>query len=156
MQRAENARALQLVELTERVKKFNHELKKIDPYVEVFKAPENASHPGVRGGFWHILRRPPAGLPTFIVHETPDGQFRDLDSGIFQTLRDGDMWSAERQRDRAKFMRQAEQARERAEEQERAERVEELTDRMKAAWSPGVSFAGAGRGWSYRAGARKG
>src|SRR5437868_15246309 len=112
-QRAATAQALQVVEVSERMKHWNRELRKIDPYVEVFKAPPNARHPGVIPGFWHILRRPPVGHPTFIAHQTPEGEYRDLDSGIFQTLRDGDMWNSERQKDRDKHIRAAQKAEER-------------------------------------------
>lgn len=147
--------ALRLTEISETVKRVNHELRKIDPYCEVFKAPPNAKYPGVKPGHWHVLRRPPVGQPTFIVHEGPNGEFLDLDSSLFKRLRLGDMWSAERQRDREKAIRAAEKAQEREEERERQERVEEIMDRAKAAWNPGVSFANQGKGWGYRAGARK-
>lgn len=155
-QRVETARALQHVEATERVRYYNRELQKIDRYTEVFKALPNANYPGVKPGYWHILRRPPVGQPTFIVHETPDGGYRDLDAGIFQALRDGDMWNAERQRDRDKMIRAAQRAEERQSEREREARIDEVLDRAKAAWNPGVSFANAGMGWSYRAGKAKG
>lgn len=152
-QQAEVAKALQHAELTERVGYYNRELRKIDRYVEVFKARDDARFPGLRPGFWHVLRRPPVGQPTFIVHETPDGEYRDLDSGIFQTLRNGDMWNSERQKDREKFRRHAKRAEERESEREREERLDELMDRAKAAWNPGVSMA---PGWRYRAAARRG
>ncbi len=136
--RDHTARLLEQAEMTEQVRYFNRELKKIDPYVEVIKAPANASYPGLTPGFWHILRRPPVGHPTLIAHQTPDGGYRDLDSGIFQTLRDGDMWSDARQRDREKHIRQAKQAEERQAEREREERVEELAERVKARVNPSV------------------
>lgn len=121
-----------------RIQHFNKELKKIDPYVEVVKADDNATHPALKRGYWHIVRRPPVGMPAIVVHEGPDGEFRDLDSGILQTLRDGDMWSSERQRDRERMARKAEKAKEREEERERETRIDEIMDRLKVKASPGV------------------
>jgi hypothetical protein len=151
--RVDEARLLQNVEQTERFRFWNRELKQIDPYVEIIKAPENATYPGLKPGYYHILRRPPAGIPTLIAHEGPNGEFRDLDSGVFKTLRDGDMWNAERERDRKKRIREAEKAQERAEEREREDRIEEVMDRYNARFRPSVSMAGS---WTNRAGARKG
>jgi hypothetical protein len=130
--RAHEARVLQAVELTNKTAYWNRELQKIDPYVEVVWARPQAHHPALKPGYWHILRRSPVGQPTLIAHEGENGEFRDLDSGIFQTLRDGDMWNSERQRDREKRVRAAEKAEERQAEREREARVEEITARLKS------------------------
>ncbi len=151
--RAEQARVLGAVELHHDVAFWNRELRRIDPYVQVVKAPANSQRADLKPGYFHILRIPPAQQPTIIAHETDDGGYRELDSGIFQTLRNADMWNSERQRDRQKRIREAEKAQARQEDREREERVEQIMDRAKSLWNPGVSMA---PGWRYRAGARRG
>ncbi len=119
-------------EVVGRVRHFNREIQKIDPYIEIVKADDNARHPALRPGYYHLVRRPPVGMPAIVAHEGPNGEFRDLDSGILQTLRNSDMWNSERQRDRDKRIKAAQRAQERQEEREREERVDEIMDRFKS------------------------
>lgn len=121
-----------------RIRHFNRAVKAIDPYCEIVKADETATHPALRPGYYHVLRRPPVGTPSIVVHEGPDGEFRELDSGILDTLRAGDMWNSERQRDREQMIRAAEKSKQREEEREREERLDEITDRLRARNNPGV------------------
>lgn len=126
-----------------RMRHWNQELRRIDPYLEVFRARDDARHPSLKPGYWYALRRPPVGLPSLVCHEGPNGEFRDLDSSILQTIREADMWSSERQRDAKKMAERAKKAQEREEEREREARVQEITERLKAKVSPGV-FIGKG------------
>lgn len=154
--RAEYATSL-LVGLAakERFDDWNRELKQISPYLELVKAHSQARHPALRPGFWHVLYRPPAGVPTILVHEGPDGEYREPDSGLLEMLRRSDLWSDRSIRERERIDRMLEQSRQRRIEREREERIDEVRQRAKAAVNPGVSFTRVPGGWSYRAGARK-
>lgn len=133
---------LQQGELLQRVRHWNRELASIDRYVEVFKADDNARHPSLRPGFYHLVRRPPVGMPAIVCHEGPNGEFRDLDSSILQTLRNADMWNSERQRDAKKMAERAQKAQEREEEREREARVQEITDRLRSRSNASVLIGG--------------
>src|SRR5215204_3167156 len=74
------------VELQHKLDHWNRELKRIDPYLEVVRASEDATHPSLKPGYYHVLRRPPVGQASILVHEGANGEFRDLDSGLFRTL----------------------------------------------------------------------
>lgn len=144
-------------------KRFTRELQAIDPYLELVWVgrppgwPDHVDPPaGIVFERWHVRRRNPDAPDTYIAWAGVDGSYREPDSGIFTMLAEGDMWSSgwnERKR-RREAREQAEKARKR--EREREELREEIRDRWKAKTNLGVSFANQGRGWSYRAGARKG
>lgn len=125
---------------------WNKELARIDRYVQVFRCKEDASHPALKPGYWVLIRQPPVGMPSVILHETPDGGYRELDSSILDTLRRGDMWNSERQRDRERMAKAAQKAQEREEERERQDRVQEITDRLKA--RSGTSVLVGSKPWS--------
>jgi hypothetical protein len=131
---------------------WNRVLKQIDPDLQLVKAKENANTPGLKPGYYHVLRRNPLGSPTVLVHEGPDGEFLDPDSSLLEMLRRGDLWSDEALRDREARLRELERQRDRRRELERQERRDEVEDRLKAANNPGVSMTRAGS-WTYRAGA---
>lgn len=129
---------------------FDDALKQIDPRLDLVKASENATAPGLTPGYWHIRRRndPPA-MDSYLILTAPDGGFTEPHSGFLDRLRACDL-----QRDGAlEDLQRAEFAKER-ERQARAEllhaeRVEEIAGRYKAHSSPGVLFGG--NRWTNRA-----
>lgn len=143
-------------------KEFTRQLRAIDPFLElvyVGKPPHWDDRvdppPGIVWHRWCIRRQNPDAPDSYIAWTMPDGSFREPDSGIFEMLAEGDMWSSgwnERQRKRA-AREQAEKARKK--DREREEIREEMRERFKAKEAPAVSMANQGRGWSYRAAARK-
>ena len=149
-----HAGLLRAVELQHQLEAWNRELRQVDPYLQLVKAHDDASDvPGLRPGYYHVLRHNPGAPPSLIPIEGPDGSFREPDSSLFDMLRRSDMWNHEAERDRRVRGRRLEQAQQAREARERAERKEEALLRLKALEEPGVAFTD--RPWTYRAGARR-
>ncbi len=126
-------------ELHGQIAEWNRIVKEIDPALEVIKAPENATHPSLKPGYWHVIRHGGSEAPPAIIpHEGPDGEYRDLDSSLLERLRKGDMWSARSMKAMTDRNKKAQRAAERARETERERRVDEVFDRYKAKFNPGV------------------
>lgn len=138
--------------LADELKEWTSELQKIDPYLEMFWAPEKVTHPALKPGRFHVLRHSPVGGPvTVIPLEGPNGEYRELGSWVFDQIRSEDLWNAEVGRDRARRRKQLLQAEENRKRREREERIEEIDGRLKAANNPGVLFSDLD--WRYRAAA---
>jgi hypothetical protein len=146
---------LEGLELHQRLKEWNRELKQIDPYLELVRAREGAAAPGLKPGYYHVLRHNPDAPPTLIVVEGPNGEFREPDSGLFDMLREADLWSDAAADERRRRGEALERARDRQRAREREERKEEFLMRFKALESPGVSMTDA-RPWTYRVERSKG
>lgn len=142
-------------EQSETMARFNAELETIDPYLRLIKASEKATTPGLKPGYFHILRIPPGGPPSVQPVEGAMGEYREPDAGLFQELKETDLWNSEVKWEREKMIRAAERARRRQRDRERADRVEEVLDAYKAKHEPGVSMTTAGT-WTNRAKARRG
>lgn len=154
--RAHTAELMAGLELTEKLKHWNRELKKIDPYLQLVKASEATNLPGLRPGYYHILRTPPDSVPMIEIWEGPEGEFREPESGIFRMLEDSDMWNDRVRQAKARRQKELRKARERAEEREREDRIEEWVDRAKAAWETSISMSKTTRPWTQTAKARRG
>ena len=114
------------------VKYWNRQLKAIDPYVQIIRANEDATHPSLRPGYYHILRDAPDGMPSVIVHEDErTGNALPLDSSILDTLRKADMWSSVNQKERRRRIDEAEAARKRERQREEDDRRQELYERLR-------------------------
>jgi hypothetical protein len=124
------------VELKGKLDYWNRELKRIDPYLELVKANDNASMPGLKPGYFHVLRHNPGAPPSVIVHEGPNGEFREPDSGLFEELKRKDMWRDEPAWKKARAEREADAESKRDE----YERKEELRERIDHALTTTVSF----------------
>lgn len=128
--RQNTAELMRHLDLKGQIDHWNRLLREIDPDLQLVKAMESTTFPGLKPGYFHVLRTPKDAPPTLIAYETEDGEFLEPDSGLLERLRKGDMWSdrvqaAARERDR-KLQRAAERERER----EREERVDEVMDRL--------------------------
>ena len=111
------------------IKGWNEKLQAIDPKLELVKAPDNAKHPALRPGFWHVLRHAGSEVPPAImVHEGPDGEYREPDSGMLEALRKGDMWSERSQKAMRERGKKAARAAELEEQREKEERVDRVMD----------------------------
>jgi hypothetical protein len=138
------------------VKRFNRDLRDIDPYLELvwIRRPRDWTHEGAPFGIvwnrWHVARHNPAAGDSYLPHVTADGGYREPDSGIFEMLRRSDLWRSDVQAKQRKRQARAAEARQRANDEMRAECREEAAMRLKALESPGVLFGG--RGWASRAG----
>lgn len=112
-----------------------------DEKVSIVKARENAHAPGIRPGFYHIMRFNEGAPLSFVPIEDPkDGGFTVPDSNVLDRLRRSDMWNERVVRDRAAVAEREARELQAKEEAERAERVEEITERWAAASQTRVSF----------------
>lgn len=134
---------------------WTDELRKIDPRLSLIKAKDGAEVPGMKPGYFHILRVNEGAPPSLIPVEGPNGEFREPDSGVFDLLRRNDLWNREAAHDRKRMAREAQEAKERRRERERHARLEELQQRVKALTETSVSMTTA-RPWTQTAGARRG
>jgi hypothetical protein len=132
------------------------ELRKIDPYLSLIKAKEDADVPGLRPGFYHVMRLNQTAAPSLIVHEGPNGEFREPDSGLFDLLRRNDLWNNEAARDRKRLFREADEAARKRRETERQARREELAERVRAVTETSISMTDTRRPWTQTATARHG
>lgn len=135
---------------------WTDELRKIDPRLSLIKAKDASEVPGMRPGYYHVLRINEGAPPSLIVHEGPDGEFREPDSGLFDLLRRNDLWNREAAHDRKRMAREAQEAKERRRERERTARLEELRERVRAITETSVSMHRSNRPWTQTAGARRG
>lgn len=125
------AEYLHHVELHDQLRRWNRELKRIDPYLQLVKAREDSSLPGLKPGYFHVLRHNPTGPPSLIVHQGPNGEFREPDSGLFEELRKGDMWSERSMRERKAKERELARAEAAEKEREAEERRQEIAERYR-------------------------
>lgn len=134
---------------------WTRELQKIDPRLMMIKAKDSTTVPGMKPGFFHVLRVNEGAPPSLIPLETPDGEFKEPDSSVFDLLRRNDLWNREAVHDRKRMTREAVDAERRRREREQNARAEELRERVKAMMSTSVSMTNA-RPWAQTAKARRG
>lgn len=142
--------------LVDEVKHWNRELKQVDDALELVWAPENVTHEALVPGRYHIIEHRPMPTPPNVIPLVGENnEFREPGSWMFEMLRRGDHWSSRSRKIREERLKAAESARNRAAAREKEERVAELDERIKSFLTPSVSMTGQGKGWGYRANARK-
>lgn len=129
---------------------WNVELQKIDRNLRLMQATEAAAAPGVRAGYYHLvrLRDPVEGTFMMVTPLTgPNDEFVEPTSQMLDVLRMADLQSDRIIHERIEATRREERAQEREREREREERIEEGVERYKAATrtqiltSPDVPYA---------------
>lgn len=113
-------------------------LRAIDPELDLLRirldiAPELIP-PGAVPGRWHVRNKGAKPLPTFTPIETPDGGYREPDSGVLRELALRDM--RKREVRRMTFERSERQRRKdkRAKDLQTEQRKDELRADLKAGW----------------------
>src|SRR6266508_3989472 len=76
--------AEEMEDISGRLAHFTRELQNIfnEPYVKVILAKPKTTVIGLKGGYYHIVRIRPGTAAWVQPYEGPDGEWRDLDSGI--------------------------------------------------------------------------
>lgn len=115
-------------------RKWNPELKKLDPFIKLGRAKPMAYMPelGVRAGYYHFLRDNPGAPPTVGAITGPNEEWVEPDGGILQKLRENDLQRPGALQDRRDRELRAEREKEREKEREIAEWTEEAVDRWNA------------------------
>lgn len=151
---ADTARRLEMVEMDPLCVRLTVEFKQFDEWVSIVKAKDHAAAPGIRPGFYHVMRFNQNAPLSFLPIEAPDGGFMVPDSGVLERLRRTDMWNERVVRDRRRALEMEEQAKRADEARDAEERREELTDRWNAASRTHVSMS-TDQPWSQNVAGRR-
>ena len=111
-----------------------------DEKVSVVKASEKAEHPGIRPGFYHVMRFNEGAPLSINAIEAPDGGFMVPTTATLDRLRDSDMWNSRVVRDRRRAHEAEQEAIRRQEQQETADRQQEILERWKAVSETQISM----------------
>lgn len=117
---------------------WNPELQKIDPYLRLAKAHDNAHCMGVRPGYYHLVRLNPDAPPWVQPLSTTDGRFIEPTSQMLDDLRASDMQNARAMADRAARELRDEQSRERDQARRDEERMDDMLDRFDHLENPRI------------------
>lgn len=114
---------------------FDRDLQQIDPYLEILKAKDQTTEPGLRAGFWHLVRREP-GHPAYVKPITTNGEhngdYKEPDSSIFEEAMLDDLWNDRARKAHRKRMKAAENARNRRRDREAQDRISEFNERLRS------------------------
>ena len=131
----------ELYAIADKLDHFNRELYKIDPWLTVVIAKPNTTVLGLKPNYYHLIRQRP-GHPAWIKPvEGPNGEWRDLDSSLFDLVAEADLWNDRTQREMRQKQNRAEAARQRQRDREAQDRVTEFNERLKSATSTSISVS---------------
>lgn len=126
----------QLVEefyaITEKLEHFNRELREIDPHLSVVLAKPNTTVMGLKPNYYHLVRLVPGHLAYIKPIEGPAGEWRDLDSSIFDLAAEDDMWNDRAQKEQRAKAKRAAEAAARQRQREAQDRAGDFDERWKA------------------------
>lgn len=137
---AEQAQVVQeFYSISAKLEHFNRELRKIDQNLQVVLAKPNTSVMGLVPNYYHLLLIRP-GHGTYIkTIEGPNGEWRDLDSSVFDLAAEDDLWNDRTQRERKQAQKRAEDAHQRQRDRERQDRIDAMNDRFHSMTHVSVS-----------------
>lgn len=98
--------------------------------------------PGLVPGYYHVLRNPPGGPVSIFCVQTPEGGFREPDSGLIESLERADLWNGRALKARQKREIEAAKEKERNREMEAADRILEYAERVASLDRLSVTFGG--------------
>jgi len=126
--------AEEMEDISGRLAHFTRELQNIfnEPYVKVILAKPKTTVIGLKGGYYHIVRIRPGTAAWVQPYEGPDGEWRDLDSGIVDVALQADMWNDRTQRQLRQAQERAEAARQRQKQREAQDRAAEYDARVRS------------------------
>jgi hypothetical protein len=152
--REERSREIEMAFRGDVCEEFTRELRKIDSYLEMCFWPHDHTPPGFVTGAYHIVRHNP-GAPGSVeaLVDPTTGKPKEPGSWVFDKLRGGDLWNAEVERDRKRYLKRALDAKERARRREEEEHKELLRDLTNAAFRTSVSMV---PGWTQNAAGKRG
>lgn len=136
----ENAQMhLEMYAISAKLDHYNKELKQIDQYLSVILAKPKTTVMGLKPNYYHLVRMRPGTLAYIKPIQGPNGEWRDLDSSIFDTVAENDMWNDATQRELNKLQRRAEAARVAQKDREAQDRAREFDERWHSATHVSVS-----------------
>lgn len=131
--------------------RLERELKQLDPYLEVVYVGERApAYPGIIPGRWHVVRRNPGELDTFLPIADPEGNYLPPSMQIVEEMKQRDLWKRGAMEARMKAHRdewdRRERERETWEEQNRDEAAHVFAAAKRVAGEGGMTKRKWGKG----------
>ena len=117
---------------------YNRELQQIDRHLSVMLAKPTTTVEGLKPGYYHIVRMRPGHFAYIKPVEGPNGEWRDLDSSVFDLVAQDDLWNDRVQREQRRKARKALEARDRQRQRESQDRAREIDARIKSANSTSI------------------
>lgn len=124
------------------VEAYNRRLRAIDPRLELIRAKDSATAPGLIPGFWHIKRENPGAPNSYIPITDEHGNFAEPGERHIEYLKSRDLWDQRVLREHERAQAARERAATRDRELAREARRDEFARNIKALASPSV-FMGA-------------
>jgi hypothetical protein len=134
------------------LRRFDAELRALDPYLSLVKAQDNATQLGLTPGYWHVKRDNPTTIPTFIALRGPDGEFVEPSSAHLEMLRRSDLQRKGAFDELVKRHDAAAAKAAKLKETQREERVDHMAEIIAHHDNASVSMA---EGWTNSAKGRK-
>lgn len=131
--------ARELYEVTARLNHYNRELYQIDPHLSVVLAKPNTTVDGLIPNYYHLVRRRPGHLTYIKPVQWPNGEWRDLDSSVFDLVAEDDLWNDRAQREIRQKQRRAHDARVTQRQREANDRAREFDERLRSAINGSIS-----------------
>lgn len=119
---------------------FNHELKRIDPKLEMVRAGDDTHGTPLKAGYYHVIRWNDGAPPSVMTVEGEHGEFVEPTSRVFEKLKRNDLWDPTNMRLLRQRQRLADEAAEKRKLKEREERQAEIMDRYLAGTRTFVSM----------------
>ena len=116
-----------------RLKHYEMLAREIDDHLRIVLAKEHTTVEGLKPGYYHVVRLRPGGPAWIKPYEGPNGEWRDLDEGIIDMIKERDLWNDRTQREINRKMRKAEQARIHHQQLAAQERAREFDERWHSA-----------------------
>lgn len=151
----DTAEKLKMVELDPLCVQLTAEARKLDDKVSIVRVKDNAEGPGIRPGYYHVMRFNEGAPLSLTPIEAKDGGFLVPTQGTIDRLRASDTWNERVVRDRRERARAEEQAIAKQEQTETEERRDEILQRWKAVSETSVSM-NRDAPWSQNVKGRKG
>lgn len=133
----------QFYEVTGKLEYFTNELQHRfdDPHLKVILAKPHTTVEGLKPNYYHVLRLEPGKPVAIMVVEDPHtGEWRDLDSSVFNMVAEYDLQNDRTQRMLQEKHRRREDARQRDKIQRGIDRAAEFDDRVKHATNVHISI----------------
>jgi hypothetical protein len=110
---------------------FDRDLKQIDDHLEIVKAKDVVTIPGLKAGYWHIVRMNPGHPADILILEYPDGSYREPGSWVFDFVMESDLYNDRARKAHRERQKRAVEARERRKALEAEQRIYEMADRVR-------------------------
>ena len=118
--------------VSQQQREWEPRLRALDPGLRLIPPFQNPPHPAMEPNRWHIARFAEWGCEAFFAIEGDNGEFREMDEAMFESLKRYDLHSPRSVAARERTERLRREAVERAKERRKDERVGELAERIES------------------------